>query len=98
MSAEHFLDRFWKGYYFAPWKPYSASRALRIRRGICNMLNLHRPARDGSWCFGASICGLCGMDYNIWSEERREQAAGAINRLPEDERQQAAARISGGGP
>ena len=88
------LEKFKEGYNFAPCVPYSCPDSLRIERGICNALNRHVPATNGSWNFGSSICGKCGMYYGYWNAERREQVAAAINKLPANQQQQAAANFS----
>ena len=80
---KEFIRKWKEGYDFAPWKPYSCPEKLRRQRAWCNALSRHTPARDGSWSFGATVCGKCGMNYNIWSDAERKAAADAINRLPQ---------------
>lgn len=53
------------------------------------------PARDGSWCFGATVCGRCHGYYGEWSKERRETVAAEIDNLPSEKQQMAAAFYSG---
>ena len=61
------------------------------------MLGLHRPGHDGSWSFGYDyVCGSCCMPVGRWSDEKRLSVTAAINKLPEEQRQRAAARSAGG--
>lgn len=90
------IQRFLEGFNFKPWTPYEAPFGLRLERGIHNLFGLHRRNRGGSWCFGYDYVCECGMNVGPWSQKRREGEADAINRLPPEKQQQAAAHISGG--
>lgn len=97
MNSRTNRNKFMEGYDWKPWTPYSAPTSLRILRGLHNALHLHYPSRDGSWCFGYDyICGGCGMNVGPWPEQKRQQAADFINRLPPEKQQSAAEHISGG--
>ena len=97
-KAKSYKQRWQDGYDWKPWTPYSCSETTRLKRALCNALGTHMPARGGSWCFGASICGRCGMNYNKLPLEVREAMAERLNAMPAEEQQMAAARMSGGGP
>ena len=88
------ISRYRYGYNWKPYTPYNVYPSQKRLQGICHALGLHYPARDGSWVFGASICGRCGMYFNEWPEEQRKAAADTINKLPPDQQQDAAASSS----
>lgn len=88
------IKLFKEGYNWKPYTPYSAPESLKILRGIHNVLGIHYRNRDGSWCFGYDfVCG-CGMYVGLQSEKKRQAAADAINKLPSEMQQEAAAKYS----
>ena len=64
---------------------------------ICRVYG-HVQATDGSWVFGGKVCGRCYEFYDFLPAEIRQVMADAINALPPEQQQLAAARMSGGGP
>ena len=63
---------------------------------ICRLIG-HREANDGSWVFGGKVCGRCLEFYDFLPAETRQKMADAINVLPPEQQQLAAAQMSGGG-
>lgn len=89
--------KFLAGYNWRPWTPYSAPKILRVWRGIHNALHMHHRSRDGAWCYGYDyICGGCGMNVGKWSEKKIKITTDAINKLPPEKQQSAAANTAGG--
>ena len=97
-EAQSYKERWNDGYFYYPWTPCDIPESRRLKRALCNALGTHTPARDGSWSFGASICGHCGMTYGAWPKETIQRACDRLNAMPADEQQMAAARMSGGCP
>ena len=96
--AQSYKERWEDGYFYYPWTPYSCRESLRLKRALCNALGTHTPARDGSWSFGSSVCGLCRMTYDAWPQETIQRACDRLNEMQSDKQQMAAAHMIGGGP
>lgn len=70
----------------------------RARRFACASVNHHPRHYSGSWCFGYGyVCERCYMYADPVPKARLQQICDDLNRLPPDEQQMAAARMSGGG-
>lgn len=82
-----------------PYGDGEESLALRAKRFACAALNHHPRSYTGSWCMGYGyVCGRCYMYADPVPTRQLEQMCDALNRLPPDEQQMAAASMSGGGP
>ncbi len=75
------------------------STALRAIRFACASVNNYPRRFTGSWCMGYGyVCGRCHMYADPVSKEHLQQMCDALNALPAEEQQMAAAQTSGGGP
>lgn len=71
----------------------------RRKRWACSLANHHPRTYTGSWCFGYGyVCGRCYMYADPVPQLELQARCDALNRLPPEEQQMAAARLSGGGP
>lgn len=81
--------------------PYTPDNdpVLRVKRLICCAFN-HRPRfYTGSWCFGYGyVCSRCHMYADPVPEKDLDAMGKAVNALPPEQQQNAAAWLSGGGP
>ena len=82
--------------------PYGSgpeSAALRKKRFACAALNHHPRYYSGSWCMGYGyVCERCYMYADPVSTRQLDAMCEALNKLPPEEQQMAAARMCGGGP
>lgn len=73
--------------------------ALRLKRFVCAAANHHPRISTGSWCMGYGyVCGRCYMYADPIPKRQLEAMCDALNQLPPDQQQMAAASMSGGGP
>ncbi len=76
--------------------PPDESLLLRAKRFACAAANHHPRRYTGSWCMGYGyVCSRCYMYADPVSKEHLTQMCDALNKLPPEEQQMAAARMSG---